>query len=154
MLLWRISLLKDLGGLGGEYSSGRWDTKAKQKRVVYLAEHPALSLLETIVNLKSRPEDGTDRFQLLRIEAPETVEVEQIYASVLPFDWRERIAETQGLGDAWLDGRRTALLAVPSAPSPESKNYLLHPKHPDAIQLRVEWARCIRFDERFFRLSE
>jgi RES domain-containing protein len=56
-MLWRISNHCNLNGLGGEIADGRWHTAANGKRVVYLSEHPALALLETIVNLNGTPAD-------------------------------------------------------------------------------------------------
>jgi hypothetical protein len=45
------------------------------------------------------------------------------------------------------------LLRVPSAPSPESWNYLLNPLHVEAKGLQVEWARWVRYDRRLFHLQ-
>jgi len=154
MVLWRISIFHDLQGMGGEFGNGRWHTPAKAKRIVYLTEHPAVSLLEVLVNLKSRPKDGADEYQLLRIGCAEEVEAERIVESSLVSAWREKFAATQAIGDEWLKSQRTALLAVPSAPSPESTNYLLNPLHPDARKFKIDWRRWLRYDERFFRVSE
>ena len=154
MRLWRISIYNDLTGMGGEFSKGRWHTPAPGKRIVYLAEHPALALLETIVNLKGRPEDRAENYQLLRIEAPDDIAVEQIEEQSLPENWRETPTLTRSLGDAWLERQTSAFIAVPSAPGPESKNYLLNPNHPDSEKITVTWSRWLRYDRRFFRLSE
>jgi RES domain-containing protein len=154
MVLWRISNHLDLNGLGGERGNARWHTKLPGRRIIYLAEHPALALVETLVNLRGKKEILPDRFQLLRIEiAPATV-VETILEDALPEDWREDFAATQTLGNEWLARRSSALVAVPSAPSPESTNYLLNPLHPDAAGCKVVWSRWVRFDRRLFRLSE
>ena len=154
MVLWRISIFNDLSGIGGELAKGRWHTPAEGKRIVYLSEHPALALLETLVNLKERPEDGADRYQLLRVEAADEIPVDRSAPQALSPDWRERPAITQAVGDAWLQANEKALLAVPSVPSPESINYLLNPRHPDAPRISIAWTRWIRYDKRLFRLSE
>jgi hypothetical protein len=45
-------------------------------------------------------------------------------------------------------------LAVPSAPSPESLNYLFNPLHPDAKGVAIEWCKWIKYDKRLFHLPE
>ncbi len=154
MLLWRISIFRDLAEIGGELGKGRWHTPVDGKRIVYLAEHPALALLETLVNLKERPEDGADQYQLLRIEVPDSLQFDRIPEHSLPADWRDKPTITQAMGNEWLAQKETALLAVPSVPSPESTNYLLNPLHPEAAGCTIVWSRWIRYDRRLFRLSE
>ena len=150
MLLWRISNYVDLTGLGGERSSGRWHTAAHGKRIVYLTEHPAVALLETIANLHGDPELFPDDFQLLKIEAPDTI---AIGTAKPPNPHKATSLATRSFGDAWLAAGSTALLRVPSVPSPESWNYLLNPLHPDAAQLKIQWAKHIAYDKRLFHLS-
>jgi RES domain-containing protein len=72
------------------------------------------------------------------------------FASIDPKD----ITTTQLIGDAWLDTGGSALLRVPSIPSPESWNYLLNPLHPDAALLKIEWAKRISYDRRLFQLKD
>ena len=154
MVLWRISIYRDLIGMGGELSSGRWHTLAEGKRVVYLSEHPALALVETLVNLRNRPRNLAAEYQLLRIEAPDNVRVEQIPAELLAKNWRDDLKLTRELGDDWILRGQSAFLAVPSVPAPESTNYLFNPLHAEAAGVQIEWSRWLRYDERFFRLSE
>ena len=71
------------------------------------------------------------------------VSMETLTANILSNQWRENASETRSTDDAWLANARSALLAVPSAPSPESLNYLLNPLHKDASSLTVEWPRRI-----------
>jgi RES domain-containing protein len=139
--------------MGGEFSAGRWHTPAKGKRVVYLAEHPALALVETLVNLKANPNNLPEAFQLIRVEAPGEIAIETVASEALAEGWRDDPSPTQTLGDRWLHSRSSALLAVPSAPAPESTNYLLNPLHPAAGRVTLTWARRIRYDRRLFLLS-
>jgi len=150
VFLWRISNHNDLSGLGGERSDGRWHTAARGKRIVYLSEHPALALVETLVNLRGNPALFPDSFQLLNAFVPDTIKALDAKAIAET----ERLTETQGIGDEWLTGRQSALLRVPSSPSPESWNYLLNPLHTDARWVRIEWARSIAYDRRLFRIRE
>jgi RES domain-containing protein len=151
--LWRISDFPSLSGIGAEYASARWHTLAEGKRIVYLTEHPAVALIEVLVNLQGDPTLYPDTFQLLKITTDKSVSTIELtpreLASIDPKD----IATTQKIGDAWLAERSSALLRVPSIPSPESWNYLLNPLHPEAASLTIEWARKITYDHRFFHLS-
>ena len=151
-LLWRISNHKDLEGLGGEKTDGRWHNAARGKRVVYLSEHPALALIEVLANLKGNPKLFPDTYQLMKVSAAETVSEVVLASNSLAANWRENTSETRSAGDAWLAGRISAMLAVPSVPSPESINYLLNPLHPDAKGLTIEWCKWIEYDKRLFHL--
>lgn len=153
-VFWRISSYLELSGIGGEFRSGRWHTARKGVPVVYMTEHPAVSLLEALVNLKIDTEEVfPETYQLLRIQSKAVIASETVSNESLTSDWKDDLDATRSIGDNWLNRKETALLAVPSAPSPESTNYLLNPLHPNAADLQVEWARHIRYDRRLFRLS-
>jgi RES domain-containing protein len=114
-----------------------------------LAEHPAVALVETLVNLKGNPLLFPERYQLLKIDVAETVRAMEFAAATAA----ARLEETQAMGDAWLAAGESVLLRVPSVPSPESWNYLVNPLHRDAGRLRLEWARSIEYDKRLFRIK-
>jgi RES domain-containing protein len=149
-VLWRISNHGDLAGLGGEKASGRWHTAARGKRIVYLSEHPALALIEALANLKGDPQLFPETYQLIRINVADGVSKEPL--SILSNNWREDLVETRSAGDSWLSEGRSALLAVPSGPSPESLNYLFNPLHTDARGLATDWHKRIGYDRRLFHL--
>ncbi len=151
--LWRISEHADLAGLGGEKGSARWHTAAPGKRIVYLAEHPAVSLLETIVNLKGNPQFFPESFRLIKVSVAEDVSVIVLAPDLLVENWRESYDETRSIGDHWLSQGDSALLAVPSVPSPESTNYLFNPSHRDAGSLTIQWHKRIKYDKRLFHFS-
>lgn len=153
MFLWRISNHADLSGTGGEYRSGRWHQAATGIPIVYLAEHPAVALLENLANLRGDPTLFPDTFQMLRISLEPTLRIQELTASQTRLIDPESIDATQAIGNAWLAGQTSALLRVPSIPSPESWNYLLNPLHPDAATLKIEWAKQIVYDKRSFHLS-
>jgi RES domain-containing protein len=150
-ILWRISNRCNLAGIGGEKAHGRWHTAAPGKRIVYLAEHAAVALLEVLANLQLNPNLLPDSYQLIKVLANDAVSEEAVRLDELPENWREDAAETRSIGDAWLTRRTSALLLVPSAPSPESFNYLLDPLHADAKRIEVEWCKQIKYDRRLFR---
>jgi RES domain-containing protein len=56
----------------------------------------------------------------------------------------------QAFGDAWLRGKRTAVLQVPSVIVPESSNLLLNPAHPDAAGVLIIQRRRFAFDQRLW----
>ncbi|MGH9621036.1 MAG: RES family NAD+ phosphorylase [Bryobacteraceae bacterium] len=148
--LWRISNYCDLSGMTGEKSNGRWHTRSAGKRIVYLAEHPALALIEVLVHLKNRPDFFPSRFQLMKLVVGAAVSIESLDLSLLSSDWREDIKQTQSIGDAWLAKASSALLSVPSAAVPESTNYLSNPLHRDGKGVEIEWCKWIHYDKRMF----
>jgi len=153
MFLWRISIYASLSGIGAELESGRWHTLAPEKRMVYLAEHPAVALIENLVSLDGDPSFFPEPFQLLRVTAPDTITATRLSARQLAAIDPDDLKTTQTIGDAWLAARTSALFRVPSIPSPESWNYLLNPLHPAASRIKVEWGRLINYDKRLFRVS-
>ena len=141
LALWRISEFPELSGLGAEFASARWHTAAEGKRIVYLAEHPAVALIEILANLRGDPALHPKDFQLIRIALAGAVAVIDLTQDQLSRVNSDRTVATQKIGDAWLAEQSSALLRVPSIPSPESWNYLLNPLHPDAASIKIEWAK-------------
>ena len=152
--LWRISNHSGLEGLGGEKTDGRWHSAARGKRIVYFSEHPALALVEVLANLKGNPKLFPDSYQLMKVSVADGVSTDTLPPDTLSNNWRANFAETQPAGDSWLASGSSALLAVPSAPSPESLNYLFNPLHKDAKGLMTEWSRWLEYDKRLFHTSE
>lgn len=154
--LWRVSNHCDLSGAGGEKADGRWHTAARGKRIVYLSEHPAVALIETLVNLKGNPDRFPEKYQLVQVE----VDAEVMDAKIVivdeagKFPRAKPIHWTQGEGDAWLKGAQSALAVVPSVPAPQSLNYLLNPLHPDAGRIRVVDCAWLEYDHRLFKIRE
>ena len=148
MQLWRISNYADLTGAGGMLASARWHIAGRP--VVYLAETPAGALLEVLVHLELDEAHRPATYKLLRIEAEDGIAVQRTDLASLSSDWRVKESETQAIGDAWLRGGNTALLAVPSAIVPETSNWLLNPRHPEAPRLRVTHVLAAPYDARLF----
>jgi RES domain-containing protein len=150
--LWRISNHKDLAGLGGEKAEGRWHTAARGKRIVYLAEHPAVALIETLANLEGDPELFPDFFQMIKAEVNDEASIEVLDPHKLSRDWENNIKATQSIGDKWLAEGRSTLLVVPSVPSPESVNYLYNPLHEGAGGVVRVWSKKLSYDKRLFHI--
>ncbi len=153
-MLWRISNHGNLEGMGGERASGRWHTASRGKRIVYVSEHPALALLEALVNLKGNPKLFPQEYQLMKIMVAEEVAAPVLPLEKLPSGWREDLNLTRSIGDAWLLRAESGLLGVPSVPAPESLNYLLNPLHPEANRLQTEWSKWIQYDQRLFHTHD
>jgi RES domain-containing protein len=151
MILWRISNYADLAGVGGLRAGGRWHFAGQP--IVYLAEHPALALLEILVHLEVGSLDQLPRsYQLLRLEVDESITVAEIGIATLPDDWKADCNWTQNAGTEWLCGGSTPLLKVPSAVVPFASNYLLNPAHPDVVKIQIVEVRQVQHDPRILSL--
>ena len=148
MILWRVSNYETLDGAGGLYVSGRWHTKGYP--VIYCTFNTATALLETLVHMEIDSEDRPERFQVLRIEGPDTLSIEKIEAGGLAPTWAEDVTSTQGIGDRWLSEVRSLLLQVPSALVPETWNVLVNPQHVEANLLKITMTYEHAFDVRLF----
>src|SRR6185437_5875435 len=135
MILWRVSNYQSLDGVGGLYVSGRWHTKGRP--VVYCTLNPATALLETLVHMEIDSEDRPERFQVLRIEGPESLSIEKVEADSLSPNWAEDMNATQAIGDRWLFEKRSLLLRVPSVLVPETWNVLVNPLHVEVNLLKI-----------------
>jgi RES domain-containing protein len=144
--LWRISNHADLKGVGGLRASGRWHTAGRP--IVYLAEHPALCLLEALAH-DVDPGDLPGRYQWLKVDMRRPTSIAD--AAGLPRDWMNDAAVTRAIGDRWLGESKSALLRVPSVLAPESFNYLLNPSHGRARVARVVAAFSYPLDPRLAR---
>ncbi|MCB5161550.1 RES family NAD+ phosphorylase [Marinomonas algarum] len=148
MTLWRISNFADLKGIGGMRQAGRWHNAGNP--IVYLAEHPALALLEIRVHLNVDLEDLPDCFQLLRVDFDDSVLVESLEAGLTLEEQREQ-SITRRIGDAWLANAQSVLLKVPSVIVPHSYNYLFNPLHPDSKHFSIVDQYQYPFDQRLFQ---
>ena len=144
MKLWRISNYADLQGLGGLKAGGRWHHKGTA--IVYLAEHPAVAMLEVLVHFDTSPEELPANFQLLEIDVDNTLQVSQLSKDVLPQNWVDNIALSKNIGDQWITSQSTVLLKVPSAITPKSYNYRFNPRHVDASKVKIVSTQHYPFD--------
>ena len=143
-VLWRISNFEDLNGLGGLHVEGRWHPVGN--KIVYLSEHPALALLEVLVNLEIDREDLPETFKLLKISVPDGIR--DFEDAQIKTNWKNNISVTQNIGFSWLNAGNTPFLRVPSAILPESTNMLLNPNHKEASKVRIVDVIPFPFDER------
>lgn len=128
MILWRISNYPDLSGLGGLKAAARWHNRGAP--IVYLAENPALAMLEVLVNMDLTPDEVPDNYQLLEVQYLPNKGVSQLHNEALTQHWQDDIELTRAIGDEWLVSTSSVLMRVPSVVVPKSYNYLFNPKHP------------------------
>ncbi len=146
MLVYRIVLEKWSQSLTASGQAARWNSRGRF--VLYSAGTRALACLENVVHRNSR---GLNHlFKTMVIEVPDDVLIESIQAENLPDGWHEfeSYPITQQLGDAWLDGMKSAVLAVPSAIIPAEQNYLFNPQHPDFQKIKLLRTEGFVFDPR------
>ena len=122
--------------------------------MVYLAEHAALAVVETLVRID--PGNLPSHYQLLTIDVPNDIAVEELTDVELAdriADWRHTPEGTRAATRGWFGERRTALLRVPSAIVPDAFNYLLNPLHPEAARIAVVARQTVQFDARLFGIT-
>jgi RES domain-containing protein len=149
LILYRVSNHTDLAGKGGELADGRWHTRQQGRRIVYLSDHPALCLLETLVHVK-RADELPDTYQLLSVEIPDDL-IESIKQAQLRDDWQTNIVATQQIGNIWLLEAKSAGLLVPSVIVPIARNCLLNPLVPAAAKAKLKVVGRFPFDARLLR---
>ena len=121
---------------------------------MYLAEHPALALLETLVHFEiATVAQLPSGYQLLRIEAADSIDIAEIAEGDAPEDWRTNVDWTRSAGTEWLHTQPSAL-RVPSVVVPHAHNFLLNPLHPAASEVRIVEVMHSPYDTRILRLIE
>ena len=134
-------------GEGAAKAGGRWNSRGM--RVVYASATKSLAALETLVHLNPRMDF---RYVFIRVYfSPSLIEV--FPEARLPLDWKLEppSATTKVLGDEWLDGKRSAVLQVPSVLISSEANFLLNPAHPDFARIKISKPENYAFDSRLIR---
>ena len=124
---------------------GRWNSPGV--RVVYVSEHQSTAAFEVFANRV--PFILEEKYKAYHLEWPDGL-TETFPIKKLPANWRvtPASAETMEIGDRWVQERRSAALALPSAISPDDTNFLLNPEHPDFKQIRIHSPINFDFDPR------
>ncbi len=146
MLVYRIVLEKWSQLLTASGQAARWNSRGRF--VLYSAGTRALACLENVVHRNGR---GLNQlFKTMVVEIPEDIFIETIRLENLPDGWHEfeYYHLSQQLGDAWLNGMKSAVLSVPSAIVPQEQNLLLNPQHPDFQKIKLLRTEDFVFDPR------
>lgn len=133
-------------GEGAFRYGGRWSSPGI--RVAYASEHQSLAMLEYFVHLT--PEDPPPGLILAIAEVPNDISYKEIRAEELPAHWRETpaIPELAVIGDEFVQRAEHLALLVPSALSPNERNWLLNPAHPDFKRIEVQHTEPLDYDAR------
>ncbi|MBK0379294.1 RES family NAD+ phosphorylase [Mucilaginibacter segetis] len=148
MKLYRIAREKycrDLSGYGGQLSAARWHDHLP---VIYTSLQSSTCILEKLVHL--RPEEIHHDLIITVLDAPDDLDMAQLVLRDLPLNWRSYPAPPvlQRIGNAWLRGKSSALLFVPSVIDPLAQNVLINPLHPDSARITIADVQPFRYDER------
>ena len=124
---------------------GRWNSPGVH--VVYVSEHQSTAAFEVFANRVPFILEG--KYKAFHLEWPDG-RTEICPIKKLPANWRVTPppAETMEIGDRWVQERRSAVLALPSAISPDDTNFLLNPTHPDFKRIRIHPPINFDFDPR------
>jgi RES domain-containing protein len=136
---WRICRrpYADLSGEGARRVGGRWNGRGAA--VVYLAEHPALAVLEVLIHLDLPPELLPEDYVLLCAELPFRADAPNLTQSYNP----------ETVGNAWLREGANPVLRVPSVLVPHAHNLLLNPAHRTSSRAKIVSVEPFVFDPRF-----
>jgi RES domain-containing protein len=124
---------------------GRWNSRGV--RVVYVSEHQSTAALEIFVHWV--PFLVEEEYKAFQLEWPDGL-MEIFPVKKLPVNWRisPPPRSTMEIGDRWIQERRSAVLALPSAISPADTNFLLNPDHADFKRIRIHPPIDYDFDPR------
>jgi len=124
---------------------GRWNSPGV--RVVYVSEHQSTAAFEVFANRV--PFILGEKYKAFHLEWPDGL-TEIFPVKKLPADRRisPPSRSTMEIGDQWVQERRSAVLALPSAISPADTNFLLNPEHPDFRRIRIAAPIDFDFDPR------
>jgi RES domain-containing protein len=132
-------------GEGPWLYGGRWNSAGV--RVIYVSEHQSTAAFEVFANRV--PFILDERYKAFQLEWPDHLS-EIFPVKKLPANWRLHpppIA-TKEIGNAWVNERRSAVLALPSAISPADTNFLLNPEHRDFKRIHIAPPVDYEFDPR------
>jgi RES domain-containing protein len=154
VIAWRITKRKHaraaFSGGGARLFGGRWNSPGIA--MVYTAQSQSLAALEMIAQLDSSQLLAS--YVLFKVGIDESL-ITEVEFSQLPRNWRANPApaKVRAIGDAWVVGRVSAVLRVPSALVPGENNFLLNALHEDFPKLQIGRPLSFRFDPRLTRES-
>lgn len=147
MLLYRIAD-KRFGPESGEGAwlyGGRWNSPGRA--VIYASSSYAGAMLEKLVHTGRQ----IPKHQVCVIfSVPEALKVTELQPGrIRGWDAADCKASRRA-GDAWLSGKSSAILLVPSVVFAVERNALINTAHPEARRVRVQSIEPVRWDERLF----
>ena len=133
-------------GEGARVYGGRWNSPGTA--IVYTSHSRSLAVLEVLVHL-NRTGVVLASYSLCAAFFGEDL-VGRLDPSRMPEGWRAYPAppDLRAIGDAWVQGRTSPVLEVPSAIVEGESNYLLNPAHPEFSSVAVGDPEPLEFDPR------
>jgi RES domain-containing protein len=150
MLVYRISQTKFAGSLVAPGFAGRWNSEGVS--MIYTAGSASLSCLEVLAH-KSGSALDSGKFSMAVIEISDEILTEEVKLNqlqILNAEWFKVLNYpiTQKIGNQWISEMKTSFLKVPSAIVDREYNYLLNPKHPDFLKIKILDITSFSFDNR------
>ncbi len=151
MILYRItreSYAKDLTGRGGLLSSARWHDHLP---VIYTSLTSSTTILKKLVHLQ--PDEIHHDLMMMKIEVADSASSQLLEANQLPVGWNTYPAPVllKNIGNAWLTGKTSLMLYVPSVIDPMAQNVLINPLHSEINSLKITELQPFTFDHRLIR---
>jgi RES domain-containing protein len=140
----------DLLGTGAKLFGGRWNSVGLAG--LYATENISLAVLEILV--RAGMQTIPISYHLVKIDVPDTIQLQPISADKLRNDWKDDIGYTQWIGDEFLRSASSLMLKIPSAIVDEENNYLVNPKHGDFKKVKIIKISKFQFDKRLFLKDE
>lgn len=133
-------------GDGARLNGGRWNSLGTS--MIYTASSLSLATLEMLVHTENIAVIY-GRYVVIPVEFDNAL-IQRMDRKALPALWNtpQPVAETQLLGDRWINSRTSAVLEVPSAVTEDEVNYLLNPAHPHFSKIVVGEAVAFNPDPR------
>jgi RES domain-containing protein len=153
MRIWRLCrapyAAEAFSGEGARRFGGRWNSRGVP--IVYASTSLALAAIELFVHLE--PGQAPDDLVSISALLPEGEPARSFQTADLPAAWWTDGAAgaIRELGDAWIAGRSSLALLVPSVPIRAEWNVLVNPLHPRIAELRIEPPQPFVFDARMFQ---
>jgi RES domain-containing protein len=122
-------------GEGARLNGGRWNSVGTS--VIYTASSLSLATLEMLVHTENIS-IIYGRYAVIPVTFDVSL-IRRLDGEKLPALWNapQPIADTQLLGDDWINSKSSAVLEVPSAVTENEINYLINPAHPDFPQISL-----------------
>lgn len=158
MIVWRVErsefIAQAYHGHGAARYPGRWNLPGSP--AAYASESRALAVLETLTHIPSAIFNAATRkvkYFLVGAEIPddlpftalEIADVEKIHSG-----WHQTPGPDalKAFGHKWLEDKKGILLQVPSTVIPEEKNFVINPRHPDFVKIKIRAPVPYIFDSR------
>jgi len=137
-------------GEGARKYGGRWNSQGVP--VIYTGGSLSLAALELLVHLGLY--QVLENYVCIPVEFDDSL-CRRLDHAQLPADWREDPAppSTKEIGDSWVAGCESVVLAVPSVLAPQDDNFLLNPAHPDFKSLDIGHPQPFEYDPRLIKSS-